>query len=158
MGHYNVQILPVDGGKGELAPLPNKPNLQTIQRFEQCLRKMPEQLDLETTHHFADGLYGREIFIPAGCVLTGKIHKGEHLNFLMQGDITVWTEDGMQRLQAPAVIVSKPGTKRVGLAHADTIWVTVHATRETNLDALESELIVPEEQAIELSGDKLCHG
>lgn len=150
------ETLPVEGGAGEIAPLPNKPSLETIQRFEQCLRKLP-QLEIATTHHFADGLYGREILIPAGCTLTGKVHKGEHLNFLMQGDITVWTEDGMKRLQAPAVIVSKPGTKRVGHAHTDTIWVTVHATHETDLERLESELIVPETPQIE-EGDKLCHG
>jgi hypothetical protein len=157
MAENTIETLPVEGGAGELAPLPNKPSLETIQKFEQCLRKLP-QLEIAPTHHFADGLYAREILIPAGCMLTGKIHRGEHLNFLMQGDITVWTEEGMKRLQAPAVIVSKPGTKRVGYAHEDTIWVTVHATHETSLEALESELIVPEDPQIEQSGDKLCRG
>lgn len=152
-----IQPLPEDGGVGELAPLPNKPSLETIKQFERCLRNLP-QLEIETTHHFADGLYGREILIPAGCTLTGKIHKGEHLNFLMQGDITVWTEDGMKRLQAPAVLVSRPGTKRVGYAHENTIWVTVHATRETSLEALENELIVPEDPQIEQPGETLCLG
>jgi quercetin dioxygenase-like cupin family protein len=157
MDGYTVEILPVDGGTNDLAPLPSKPSLETIQRFEQCLRSLP-QLEIETKHHFADGLYAREILIPAGCTLTGKIHRGEHLNFLMKGDITVWTEEGMKRLCAPAVIVSKPGTKRVGHAHEDTVWITVHASKQTSLEALEHELIAPEDPILEFSGDKLCHG
>lgn len=131
-----------------LAELCRKPSLETIQRFEHQLRALP-QIDIETTHHFAEGLYGREIFIPAGTVLTGKVHRGEHLNFLMKGDITVWTDEGMKRLKAPAIIKSRPGTKRVGYAHEDTIWVTVHASRETDLEKLEAELIVPEDHRIE---------
>lgn len=137
--------------------LPNIPSLQTIQQFEAALLQQP-QIDIETTHHFAEGLYGREILIPKGVVLTGKIHKGEHLNFLMKGDITVWTEQGMKRLTAPAVIVSKPGTKRVGYAHEDSIWVTVHASTETDLERLEAELIESETPVIERQGSQLCLG
>lgn len=131
-----------------MAELCRKPSLETIQSFERQLRGLP-QIDIETTHHFAEGIYGREIFIPAGTVLTGKIHRTDHLNFLMQGDITVWTDDGMKRLQAPAIIKASAGTKRVGYAHTDTIWVTVHASRETDLEKLEAELIVPENHRIE---------
>src|SRR6185503_2625921 len=94
-----------------MAELCRKPSLETIQSLERQLRGLP-QIDIETTHHFAEGIYGREIFIPAGTVLTGKIHRTDHLNFLMQGDITVWTDDGMKRLQAPAIIKASAGTKR----------------------------------------------
>lgn len=150
---YEVIFEPLN----EVSPLPTKPSLETIQRFESELRKLP-QLKISTFHHFAEGLYAREIVIPAGCTLTGKIHKTEHMNFLMKGDITVWTEDGMRRLQAPEVLVSKPGTKRVGYAHEETIWVTVHATKETDLARLEGELIAPESLSIESPENELCLG
>lgn len=101
------------------------------------------QVEIPPRHYFAQGLYAREITIPAGTVLTGKVHAAEHLNIISQGDITVWTEDGMKRLQAPFCLVSRPGTKRVGFAHTDTVWTTIHATTETDLAALERELIVP---------------
>ena len=64
----------------------------------------------------------------------------------MQGDITVWTEEGMKRIQAPKIIKSYPGIKRVGLTHSDTIWVTVHATDAVegcDLEDLENDLTVP---------------
>ncbi len=137
--------------------LPVIPTLSQIQQCEAAIRDLPP-FEIEPVHYFADGLYGREITIPAGTVLTGKIHRGEHLNFLMQGDITVWTEDGMKRLQAPAVIVSKPGTKRVGFAHTDTVWVCVHASQETELAALEAQLIEPEVPALTTDGERACLG
>jgi hypothetical protein len=121
----------------------NELNIPTIEKIFRLEREMVkfEQLEILTTHYFAEGLYAREIFIPKGVLLTGKIHKTEHLNILSKGDITVWTEDGMKRLKSPYTLVSKPGTKRVGFAHEDTIWTTIHATKETDLEKLELELI-----------------
>ncbi len=137
--------------------LPVIPTLAQIQQCENAIRECLQPVEIEPVHYFADGLYGREITIPAGTMLTGKIHRGEHMNFLMKGDITVWTEDGMKRLQAPAVIVSKPGTKRVGFAHTDTVWVCVHASQETDLAALEVQLIEPE-AALTTDGENECLG
>lgn len=98
-------------------------------------------VEFKTTHHFAPGVYMRELFIPKGTLLTGKIHKTEHMNILSQGDISVWTEDGMKRLTASTVIKSKPGIKRVGYAHEDSVWITVHPTDETDLEKLEDQII-----------------
>ena len=104
------------------------------------------QLEITTRHHFAKGLYAREIVIPAGCVLTGKVHSGEHLNIVSKGRIAVWTEDGMREVSAPFTMVSRPGTKRVGLAIEETVWTTIHAnpTDDTDLALLEAKLIEPE--------------
>lgn len=113
---------------------------EEILALENEMRKLPP-LEIKTTHHFSKGIYAREIFIPKGTLLTGKIHKTEHLNIISQGDISVYTEDGPKRIKAPCTIVCKPGTKRVGYAHEDTIWTTVHGTQETDLGKLEEELI-----------------
>ena len=95
-------------------------------------------------HTFSDGIYVREIMIPAGTVLTGKIHKHEHPNFLMKGSVEVFTEaDGYQILEAPLSMISKPGTKRVVKALTDVIWITVHLnqTNTQDLDLLEKDII-----------------
>lgn len=120
----------------------------SIYQVEEAIRQLP-QLDLPVTHHFSKGLYARELFIPKGCILTGKRHRFENMNMLIQGDITVSTDDGYKRIQAPAVIVSPPGTKRIGYAHEDTRWVTIHATEETDMDKIEAEVIIPEGEVIE---------
>ena len=113
---------------------------ERILRLESWMNTL-EQADLPVNHHFAKGQYARELFIPKGVCLIGKIHKCEHLNIISKGDITVLTETGMKRIIAPYTFVSRPGTKRVGLAHADTVWVTIHATEETDLEKIEEEVI-----------------
>jgi hypothetical protein len=114
---------------------------ELILEIETRMRELPGQMELEPTHHFSKGIYARELRIPAGTLLTGKIHKFENLNIISQGDISVVTEDGVKRIQAPCTLVSPPGTKRIGYAHTDTVWTTIHATEETDLEALEAELI-----------------
>lgn len=145
---WNSEHVPVVAPAADLVPLPNKPSLDTIQALERELLKRP-QVEIEPAHHFADGLYAREITIPAGACVTGKMHRTGHLNFLVRGEITVWTEEGMKRLTAPAVLRSEPGVKRVGFAHTDTTWITVHATDETDVAQIEADIIVPEFPAIE---------
>jgi hypothetical protein len=113
-----------------------------IVALETAMRAMPEhQIEIKTTHYFAGGVYAREIFIPKGTTLTGKIHKFEHLNVVSQGDLSVWTDEGMKRVRAPAVIISKPGIKRAGFAHEDTVWTTFHATDETDPDVIEKKVV-----------------
>lgn len=112
-------------------------------------------------HHFSKGIYAREMFIPAGTVLTGKIHRHEHLNIISAGDISVLTEEGPKRIVAPYTVVSPPGTKRLGYAHTDTVWTTIHATHETNLELLELEFITQEYEPIlieRFTEDALCLG
>jgi len=100
-----------------------------------------ELLELPVCHHFAEGTYGRELFIPKGTLLTGKIHKYSQLNVLLCGDLSVLTEDGIKRVQPPFVIVSPPGTKRIAYAHEDTRWLTVHGTVERDLEKIEAHFI-----------------
>ena len=125
---------------------------QQIADLETALAAVPGALfgDNATcplTHRFADGIYVREIVIPAGMLLTGKIHKHAHPNFLLYGEVLVVTEQGGQEhLQAPLSLISPPGTKRAVYALTDVVWVTVHAnpTDTTDVEALEAEIIAPD--------------
>ena len=92
-------------------------------------------------HHFAPGSYGREIFIPKGMMVIGKIHKHAHLNILSQGHVLVYTEDGPEEFSAPRTWVSSPGTKRVVFAVTDVVWTTVHVTDKTDLGEIEDFVI-----------------
>lgn len=98
--------------------LGTRPTREQIERLERILLQGP-QVDLPMKHYFAPGIYAREMFIPAGTVLTGDVHKTEHIATFV-GDITVWTDDGMKRLIGHHTFSSKAGAKRVGYAHSDT--------------------------------------
>lgn len=128
-----------------LAVLPVHPTAGQIERLGQELLRAEAAgfgVELQTWHHFADGLVARTILIPAGTCLNGAPHKAEHLN-VCHGDITVWTEAGMQRLTGYHVLPSLPGAQRVGYAHADTHWTTVHTNpgNERDIAALEDALV-----------------
>ena len=103
-------------------------------------------IELAVAHHFSQGVYGRELFIPKGTVLTGKIHKFEQLNVLLCGELSVLTEEGVKRVRPPFVIVSPPGTKRIAYAHEDSRWLTIHGTEERDLEKIEEHFIAQTEQ------------
>ena len=122
---------------------------ERITEFAQTLAKVPGILfgdnDLcPLKHSFVDGIYIREIFLPAGLVCVGKIHKHQHPSFLLKGRVTVVTEDGgMQELKAPLFAISPPGTQRALYIHEDTTWITLHnnPNNETDLEKLEDFII-----------------
>lgn len=115
---------------------------QKVNALEAMMLTMP-QVDMPVRHHFCpQGVYARELHIPAGAILTGKVHKYWQLNIMSKGELSVLTEDGIVRVKAPFTVVSPPGTKRVAFAHEDTVWTTVHATDETDVDKIEAHFVV----------------
>jgi hypothetical protein len=95
-------------------------------------------------HSFSDGMYVREIFIPAGELIAGKIHKHRHPNFLLKGTVEVFTEEKhLETLVAPCSMISSAGTKRILYAETDLVWVTVHnnPTNTRDLKVLEDSII-----------------
>ena len=109
--------------------------------------------DCTVTHYFAplDEKYGcctyaRQMFIPKGTLIVGKIHRHQHLNFILQGKVSVATEFGKKHFEAPCTFISEVGLKRAVYAEEDTIWTTVHLTQhygEEHLDKIEDEVIAP---------------
>jgi hypothetical protein len=92
-------------------------------------------------HTFADGCYIREIFMPKGSLFITKIHKIEHPYFILKGDVSVLTDTGINRIKGPYSGITSPGTKRVIYNHEDTVWITVHVTKETDISKIENEII-----------------
>ena len=92
-------------------------------------------------HTFAGGCYIREIYNPAHQLLVTKIHKKEHPFFLMKGEMSILTEEGIQNIKAPYQGVTKPGTKRAIYTHEECVFITVHATDNTTIEDVEEEVI-----------------
>lgn len=120
-------------------------NIRTnILRFETALGKIPDAMFGDCCplkHTFVDGAYVREITMPKGLLLTSKIHKKCHPYFILKGEVSVLTEEGTKRIKAPYSGITPAGTKRILYIHEDTVWTTVHITKETDLDKIESEII-----------------
>lgn len=92
-------------------------------------------------HSFADGLYIREIFMPKGMLISSKLHKTNSPYFVLEGVLSVITDEGEVLIKAPYWGITKVGTKRILYIHEDTRWITVHATHKTDLQEIEDEII-----------------
>ena len=124
--------------------------------MEEMILSVP-QVDLKTSHQISGTVYARTIYIPAGTILTGAAHKKDHIN-IMQGDISVSTDDGMKRLTGQHILSTKAGMKRIGYAHEDTVWTTVHHTNLTNIEEIENELVEePEKLQTRKLLENKCH-
>lgn len=122
---------------------------ELVNRAVQEFSKLP-QTECPLTHRFAPGVYLREIFMPAGAIVIGKIHRTEHFNVLIRGACMIVHDDGSrEELRAPLTFVSKAGVQKVLVILEDTIWQTIHPTTETDMTRLEAELIQPYEPALE---------
>jgi hypothetical protein len=107
----------------------------------QDLKNLP-QVACPLTHLFAPGVYLRQIAMPAGTLVIGKIHRTEHFNVIERGKFAIRHDDGrVETLQAPVTFVSKAGVQKVLYIIEDTVWKTIHATSETDLEKLEALLI-----------------
>lgn len=115
---------------------------EKVLAVEKLMREQGQPVAIETKHYFAPGLYAREILIPKGTLATSKIHLFEHIDIISKGEISVLTDEGMKRITAPATFVSKPGLKRIGYAHEDTVWVSIIACNETDPEKAEKLLVV----------------
>lgn len=100
-----------------------------------------EQVEMPVSHYHIDGVYVRQLFIPADTVLTGKIHNFESIAILAQGTIKIANGDDAYEITAPAVMVDKPGIKRIGYAVTDVTFITVHKTDKKEVPDIEEELV-----------------
>jgi hypothetical protein len=120
------------------------------------------------THYFTDkddkygcGIYARELFVPKGALIVGKIHKRPHLNIVLKGKISVASEKGKHYFEAPCILPCKPGDKRVGYAEEDTIWVSIHMTEhlgEDKLEEVEDEVIAKSYEEFDAMKALECKG
>lgn len=115
-------------------------NMPEILRIEQELFNMP-QVDCPVQHYQIEGVYARSMFIPAGTILTGKIHNFENIAILAAGTIRITNGTESYILSAPHIMVDQPGVKRLGYAETDVTFITVHRTDNTEITAIEDELV-----------------
>jgi hypothetical protein len=110
-------------------------NDDRLDELEVAMLENCEPVHCLTTHRFTDGMYIREIFMPAGSLITSKIHKTEHPYIVSYGKVAVSIDgDDWDEITAPYTGITKPGTRRVLYIIEDCIWTTFH-----RVDDMKSE-------------------
>lgn len=115
--------------------------------IETLMKEAPQEIQLQllTEHFFSPGIYTRVLHIPKGCVLTGKIHKEPILNIMVKGEISVLLDGEVKRIKAPYICVSPAGSKKIGYAHEDTIWIGCHGTDDFDIVKIEKRFVAQDE-------------
>ena len=103
-------------------------NKERLDALELELRKM-EQVDCPLLHVFTPGLYTRQIFMPAGTLIVSKEHRLKHPFIISKGTAYVKNKsDEWEKLEAPYIGTTEPGTRRVLLITESCIWSTFHVS------------------------------
>lgn len=103
-----------------------KPISQRLDELEAAMQDFPE-VNCETDHDFAPGLYARTIFMPSGNLIVSRIHKTEHLFIISSGVVAVKNNDEEWEIySAPYKGKTLPGTRRVLYTIENVMWTTYH--------------------------------
>jgi hypothetical protein len=99
--------------------------------------------DIPITNYFADGIYLRQMEMPADTVVVGAIHNHLHAWFLLTGRVLINNNGEIIEHIAPCFTISKPGAKRLIYALEDSIFVNVHKnpSNTQDLKELEKEIV-----------------
>lgn len=117
---------------------------EEVSAYEAELLKLP-QVEVPVMHTIHGGIYTRTILIKAGTVLTGALISCDSTCHVY-GDITVTTDDGIERLTGFHIVPATAGRKRAGKAHADTIWSMSIATDLIDLAEIENYMTAEAER------------
>lgn len=121
----------------KLAP-PSLTNSQAMKQLIEIVNQGP-QLEIPVTHTFSDGVYTREITMPAGMTGVGHLHKHRHLNIALTGHALVTCDGVTQEIRAPFVFESLPGAQKAFQVFEDLRWITIHANPKEIRDIVEME-------------------
>ena len=130
-------------GKGfEVRPQSKTVSMEQMMEMQKVMMEMPQAPGMETTHHFAGGMYCRKIMIPKDTVVVSKVHRTEHLFIGCVGELQVAGQGENYVIRPGDVVPSPVGTKRIVHALTDGVVLTVHKTDKMIADDdLEAELI-----------------
>ena len=98
----------------------------------------------DVIHHFSDGLYAKETFIPKDMILKQHEHTYSHLSILAKGSVVLNKEGDLIVYKAPCCINIKKDISHGVLALEDCVWYCIHATDETDENKVDNVLIKKE--------------
>ena len=113
------------------------------------------QYEPPTEHVFHGGMYCRQIWQPAGCLIVGKVHKKEHFFMIASGTVKITTDDGVQTITGPMLLCSSTGTKRAIYAETDALCMTFHKVDASTVEEVESELVEDDPKSMFTVGNKV---
>lgn len=98
---------------------------------------------VQIVHHMPDedGVYIKEVRIPAGVELNNHTHTFTHKSILASGRAVVRAGDVEELVVAPVVLTIHSGVPHSVRAVVDSVWFCIHATNETDPEKIDHTLV-----------------
>lgn len=112
-------------------------NLAHIRALCSHLDPVTEE-NFPVTHNFTDNSYIREITIPAGVIIVGKIHTHAHMN-IVSGDCDVLTPVRKLTVVKHKTFESYAGEMKIVITKTPVTWSAIHSATTRDVVALEQE-------------------
>ena len=94
--------------------------------------KQHAQVDVPLNELNHAGVYCRSVIMPAGTLITGKVHLFDHIEIMASGTVVVTTDDGTSKvLKGFNIIPAFSGKKRAFYTIEDTNWLTFNSVGDT---------------------------
>lgn len=129
-----------------------------IESFHAYIDQLPGSLGNDPFplfHTFAGGMYSREIHIPAGHVIVGKLHNKSSMVYMIKGKVIVSDINGVRVVEGPCKFESVAGLKRVGYSLEDCVWIDIHQTEAKTVEEAEAEIFSDHYSDYELMCEEL---
>lgn len=123
---------------------------EQLQHLTAAMQETGQTVELTVEHYFSNKTYVREMVVPKGVALVGKIHRYECTNILAAGKMRIVTEEGRLDISAPYTYVSGPGVTKAMYALEDSVFINVHPwDGHSTEEEMEERLIVPSYEALQ---------
>jgi len=121
-------------------------NVPSIVALEKYLSDY-EQIEIQTEHIFAGGIYIRQITIPKDAFLIGKRHRYATCDVMLSGCMTLYNgyKSKPITVEAPMITESPAYKKKMGYAYAETVWLNAFPTNSNDIEAIERDIFITEE-------------
>lgn len=98
-----------------------------IRKIQEQISVLPQPDCYKTTHRFANGMYSRSFWMPAGHLVIGALQRHEHLVVMLSGEVLIYTDEGgATPFKAGDVFTSVGGSQRAVYSVTDAELMTVH--------------------------------
>lgn len=102
-----------------------------------------DELGISVRHHMPgqDGVYMKQVFVPAGVELHNHTHTFTHKSLLASGTARVTSGAETKEVYGPCVLTIERGVPHKVEAVTDIIWFCIHATDEQDADRIDHTLV-----------------
>lgn len=99
----------------------------------------------ELRHFFTDGMYCREMTVPAGTLMIGREHSKSSFNILSKGVMLIKEslEDEGTLIKAPFIAITGPGTQKLGYSLTECTFINVFRTDKTTVEEAVEDCTEP---------------